>query len=191
MRRKLVTATSIASLVGTVLLTSTALLANPVTALTFGEWAISKGYVPPGPTNWACDASKQGIASADGVDNYTNVRSLNLWLNQISSLSPDQFHGLANLEVLQLGANNIPSLSVDQFQGLTRLRQLELHSNQIPSLSANQFLGLTNLRKLSLYDNQISALSANQFQGLTSLESLSLWRNTDSLAIGQSIPRSD
>ncbi|KKK61324.1 hypothetical protein LCGC14_3015470, partial [marine sediment metagenome] len=140
----------------------------------------------PGPRNWWCNANNKGITSADGVNSYTNLWSLYLPYNQISSLDADQFQGLTNLEVLSLSFNQISSLGADQFQDLTNLQTLYIRGNQLSSLDANQFQGLTNLQTLLFGYNEISSLAANQFQDLTDLQVLNFDQNQiSSLAANQ------
>ncbi len=147
------------------------------TELTFGDWATAEGYTPPGPTDWQCYAVHMGITSADGANLFTNLQSLNLSRNDISSLSANQFQNLTSLLELRLMSNDISSVSSDQFQGLTNLQILSLSRNQIASLSASQFQTLPNLLELNLFDNQISSLSADHFQGLSSLQELQISDN--------------
>ena len=122
----------------------------------FGQWARARGYTPPGPIDWDCEADEQEMTSIDGVRSYTNLVVLDLHHNRISSLSANAFQGLTNLQKLHLYDNHISSLDANAFQGLTNLQGLSLSQNRLSSLDANQFQGLPNLQTLSLGGNQLS-----------------------------------
>ena len=146
----------ISTAVSAILLTNSAAVAG----LTFGDWATAQGYTPPGPTDWECDASNKGITTAEGANSYINLLELNLWGNQIPSLSVDHFQGLTNLQTLRVGDNQITSLSANQFQALTSLQRLFISHNQIPSVDVQAFQGLSDLTMLYLGNNQLSSLSS-------------------------------
>ena len=114
-------------------------------------------------------AGGRNIISIEGAQYLTNLRSLNLFYNQISDLSP--LAGLTNLQMLDLDFNQISDLS--PLAGLTNLQVLGLEGNQISDLSP--LAGLTNLWLLSLNSNQISDLSP--LAGLINLQELYLYNN--------------
>ena len=87
------------------------------------------------------------------LSELTNLRHLNLSINQISDLTP--LAGLVNLEILILNVNQISDLT--PLSGLTNLRRLGLDNNQFYDLSP--LAELTNLTWLNLGDNRISDLT--------------------------------
>uniref|UniRef100_UPI0039C61B32 COR domain-containing protein n=2 Tax=unclassified Anabaena TaxID=2619674 RepID=UPI0039C61B32 len=103
----------------------------------------------------------------------TNLRSLHLGSNQLSSLPPEIVQ-LTNLRSLHLGSNQLSSLPPEIVQ-LTHLQTLDLDNNQLSSL-APEIVQLTHLQTLYLDNNQLSSLAPEIVQ-LTHLQTLYLDNN--------------
>ncbi|MBE8988468.1 COR domain-containing protein, partial [Nostoc sp. LEGE 12450] len=103
----------------------------------------------------------------------TNLQTLNLGSNQLSSLPPEIVQ-LTNLQTLNLGSNQLSSLPPEIVQ-LTNLQTLNLGSNQLSSLPP-EIVQLTNLQTLNLGSNQLSSLPPEIVQ-LTNLQTLNLGSN--------------
>ena len=93
------------------------------------------------------------------------------------TLEPGVFEGLAALEWIYLQNNDLTTLEAGVFEGLTALRWLQLQDNDLTTLEPGLFEGLTALRWLQLQDNDLTALEAGLFEGLTALKWLSLQNN--------------
>jgi len=139
--------------------------------------------------NW--DMWSEGISDLTGLEYATNLRSLNLRLNQIGDLSA--LAGLTNLSSLDVSQNFVGDLSplaglynlsyfnihencvgdLSPLQGLSELGTLILRGNQISDLWA--LATLVNLSELDLAANQISDISP--LSGLSHLSTLSLFNN--------------
>jgi hypothetical protein len=115
-----------------------------------------------------------GIQDLDGANLLTNVTTLHLYRNQITSFENGDFQRLGNLEYLLLFDNRTASLESGAFRGLGNLQSLDLGNNQITTLENGVFQGLSNLQSLGLYDNQITTLESGAFQGLSNLQTLLL-----------------
>ncbi len=118
------------------------------------------------------------IVTLTGLETATNLTSLNLSGNEISSLSPlsslasvQSRNNLGPLTDLDLSGNKISSVS--SLSNLTRLTTLYLSGNKISSVSS--LSRLTRLTTLYLSTNQISSVSS--LSNLISLTSLYLSNN--------------
>ena len=113
------------------------------------------------------NASYANISDLTGLEDATNLRSLQLSDNSLSDISP--LAGLTSLITLDLGDNFISDIA--PLAELTNLKQLNLRGNAISDISP--LAGLTNLTELELGGNfGISDISA--LAGLTNLISLNL-----------------
>lgn len=141
----------------------------------------------------ALNAQHKGIGDLNGIENLTNLQTLDLDHNLISDINAltkltnlknldlnnnkisdmSALKGLTNLQTLSLGYNNISNIS--PLKGLAKLHSLDLSnyyhaSNYISDISALK--GLTNLQYLYLSNTKTSDISA--LKGLTKLNSLYL-----------------
>ena len=110
-----------------------------------------------------------GISSITLPNGLTNLRSLNLYNNQLTNFTLP--NGLTSLEGLYLGDNQLTSFTLPE--GLTNLRWLPLFSNQLTNFTLPN--GLASLEGLNLRDNQLTSFTLPE--GLTNLEYLSLGGN--------------
>ena len=115
------------------------------------------------------EAGKMKIIDLEGLQFATNLSWVDLYVNNISDVSP--LAGLTELWWLSLSSNNISDVS--PLAGLTKLRVLWLYYNNISDVSP--LAGLTELTDLSIRGNNISDVSP--LSGLTELEKLRLSSN--------------
>jgi len=123
------------------------------------------------------DLSQCGLSTLPDFEGLTNLKVLNLGMNQLGTLPEKAFEGLENLESLYFFNNGLSALSDKAFEGLTNLKILNLCKNQLSTLPEKAFEGLANLQRLYLYNNQLSVLSDNAFEGLAKLQGLYLYNN--------------
>ena len=109
------------------------------------------------------------IRNIDALSNLTNLKSLDLSLNEIKDINA--LKNLSDLEALFLEENQITDISA--LSGLTKLEVLFLEENQITDISA--LSELTELKMLVLYHNQITDISV--LSKLNKLEDLALQSN--------------
>ncbi|XP_078418983.1 CD180 antigen [Cetorhinus maximus] len=116
--------------------------------------------------------------------NKTNLTSLDLSNNRLTSLQDNSFQWLHSLEYLHLENNSIGHVTRQTFAGLENLKCLNLKKglkgqnvlNEVESLIDDySFQALKNLVQLNLEDNSIAGIRAHTFSGLTSLKYLSLY----------------
>ena len=106
----------------------------------------------------------------DGLfDHLTNLTTLRLNDNQLSSLPDGLFDHLTNLPVIHLNDNQLSSLPDGLFDNLTKLTEIYLHNNQLGLLPTGLFDNLTALEQLGLFNNRLSALPDGLFDSLTNL----------------------
>jgi len=90
------------------------------------------------------------ISNLSGIEQFKNLKFLNCYNNQLTSLN---MQGLKNLESLVCFSNQLTDLNV---QGLTKLKGLNCSNNQLTSLNVQD---LTNLTSLDCSNNQLSSLN--------------------------------
>jgi len=116
------------------------------------------GILDPTPTDMlvlhSLDAHGKDIKSLKGLEFAMNLRTLLLYDNKVSDISP--LSDLTSLSHLDLDDNQIKSIGA--LSDLVSLRTLDLDDNKISSINA--LSNLTNLSSLYLEDNQLSSISA-------------------------------
>ncbi|WEV46391.1 leucine-rich repeat domain-containing protein [Bifidobacterium sp. ESL0690] len=114
------------------------------------------------------NAAFSDIASLEGMQNFTNLRTLSLDHNQVTSLSP--LAGLAHLTTLSLDYNQVTNFS--PLAGLPNLTSLSVVDNNISDLNSSYIQYLTHLTGVNLDTNLFSDISP--LAGLTQLTSLEM-----------------
>lgn len=126
------------------------------------------------------------IKNVSGLEQFTNLESLSLFGNRISSadlvtlkrlkhinlaknnLTILQINGLVNLETLYLFKNKLSTIN---FEGLGSLTKMRVMQNQLTVLDISPLLSLT---EAYLWDNQLEDL---QIEGLDKLNFLDVKQN--------------
>ena len=110
----------------------------------------------------------------------SNLRRLDLYLNQLTELPSGVFRGLLRLEHVDLGGNKL-NLGPDIFANdLANLDYLSLYENQLTELPSGVFTGLSNLGRLDLSGNWLTGLSSGALVGLRRVRALWLQGNRGS-----------
>ena len=147
----------------------------------FGDWARDEGYTPGDAMPSQVRAVFSSIDSLDGIGDFDwmTTPATQLWLygNQLSSIEPNAFTGLANLTSLDLEGNWLSTIEMGAFSGLPNLTYLSLRDNQLSSIESSAFSGPTDLMELDLEGNQLSSIESGAFSGLTNLTTLRLTNN--------------
>ena len=116
------------------------------------------------------DAGNHQIEDLTGLEHATNLKRLNLPLNNISDLNP--LSGLTNLENLHLWGNPISDLS--PLSNLTNLKHLDLGGCQVSDITP--LANLTKLTYLTLHYN-FRIIDISPLTNLTQLTELRLKSN--------------
>ena len=105
------------------------------------------------------------------------VTHLNMYGNQIETISQNFFTGLTGLTYLVLSGNNLRELTPAQMAPMVNLRFFLASSNQLEILNGRFFERNTRLEVIGLEYNNLRALGPAFLEGLTSLEYLGLSGN--------------
>ena len=144
-------------------------------AITSLNVAGNRGFVLGGLGNIRLSTHGNMTALKSGdFDGLSNLTSLNLNGNELSSLPSGIFDNLTELTSLNLLKNKLSSLTTGIFDRLTELDTLNLSGNELSSLPAGLFDKLTNLTNLNLLDNPLRSLPDGYFDKLTKLTTLFL-----------------
>ncbi|MCI1660370.1 leucine-rich repeat domain-containing protein [Bifidobacterium psychraerophilum] len=115
------------------------------------------------------DLNDAGIKDLTGIQVLTNVKDVNLNINEVSDLTP--LKGLTQLEQLEVGSN--PISDITPLSGLTNLAVLSLSETEVKDLTPLK--GLSKLDELDAGYSQISDLSP--LSGITDLRALNVMNN--------------
>jgi hypothetical protein len=136
------------------------------------------------------DVSRNRISSL-GSKNFElqeKLVSLNVSGNQIANLTRFTFSGLTSLKVLDLSGNVIESLDGGVWEESPNLWEMHLRSNKIITIGEGVFDPLINLKVLDLSDNQLLDVPTGALRRLPSLRTLNLGDNLMESVSGDAIP---
>ena len=86
-------------------------------------------------------SGNQIIKLESGLTFYTELLTVNMSANRISSLGRDQFMSQTSLNSLDLSSNLVSKIRVGAFNGLESLTRLDMRDNRIEKLSSAVFTG--------------------------------------------------
>lgn len=136
------------------------------------------------------DVSRNRISSL-GSKNFElqgKLMSLNVSGNQIANLTKFTFSGLKSLRVLDLSENLIESLEGGVWEDSPNLWEMHLRTNKIISIGEGVFDPLINLKVLDLSDNQLLDVPSGALRRLPSLGTLNMSDNLIESVSGDAIP---
>lgn len=90
-----------------------------------------------------------GIASIEGLEKLTQLKSLSLFGNKLENVDLRAF---SQLEYINIANNKLHSIYI---KGLSHLKTLYLFKNKLSTLD---FTGLSKLKKIRITNNQLSSL---------------------------------
>ncbi|WP_333888341.1 M56 family metallopeptidase [Clostridium sp.] len=112
---------------------------------------------------------EKGLKSLEGIENFTNLKSLNLTFSYVADISP--LKNLTKLHYLNLSRNYfILDKDISSLKNLVNLERLDLSSDGIEDLTSLK--NMKNLRVLNLYSNEITDL--NPIKDLDHLKEINL-----------------
>ncbi len=129
-------------------------------------------------------ANDNAIKEVESIDNFNNLKTLELNSNKIEEVD---FRGWPLLEEFEARKNRIEELS--HLDALNSIKRLRLESNRLESSDLNGIDALATLERLELQDNDIddvSILRTLSFDTLT-LSGNPIAKSEDSCPIGDSV----
>ena len=108
---------------------------------------------------------------------FTNLKTLELGNNQLTTVPTSICQALPQLEVLKLENNTIGSITSDSFTDCNKLRHLKLSGNNIHLLVESIFSKAKNLEELNLSQNAIHSIHSDSLNGLLKLTKIDLSGN--------------
>jgi hypothetical protein len=137
------------------------------------------------PEECRCDLGRYNVdCSGLSLNNIplifpTNVSSLMLYDNNITSLQKDSFvsRGLTELEHFTVSSCELERIELGAFNGLTKLTYLSMSFNELSEIIPRTFEKLSSLVILHLNYNRLEHLEFDVFLGLSKVEHLSLKGN--------------
>ncbi|XP_019623573.1 PREDICTED: SLIT and NTRK-like protein 2 [Branchiostoma belcheri] len=115
--------------------------------------------------------------SQSDFSQYRSLDNLDLRQNRISIINPGAFYHLSNLTKLSLMFNGLTSLRSGMFTGLGKLETLFIYSNNISDIQDGTFSATPQLDVVYLSGNKLRTLRAGMFTGLGNLTGLFLGGN--------------
>uniref|UniRef100_A0A8C4YVN6 TIR domain-containing protein n=1 Tax=Gadus morhua TaxID=8049 RepID=A0A8C4YVN6_GADMO len=112
------------------------------------------------------------IPTLDMLHLCTNLKELDLGMNEITAISNNSFKSLRKLKTLIIKSNFLTS--VPYAVRKTQILKLDLSYNNINALGCDDFADMKQLRHLSLYNNPLMALKDCVFKDLVHLNVLML-----------------
>ena len=115
------------------------------------------------------DLSTSNITDLTGLENFNNLKTLNLSKNTIATASP--LSQLTKLQELNISENPINTEILSAISNLTNLNQLDLANTKMNSDQLEYLKNLNKLTTLTLSSNNISAVGRiNNLNGITKLD---------------------
>ena len=96
-------------------------------------------------------------------DKFSNLKSIDLSNNFISTHSPFLFGSLTHLEIVILHHNFISYIDSQLFKSNSNIKFIDLSNNQISSIYSHTFENLTKLKKIYLHNNLFMAPFLNMY----------------------------
>ena len=112
-----------------------------------------------------------------GIFHGTQLTTIDLSHNQLTTLPSSIFHDLIGLTVLTLSSNSFYELPDGLFRDATEILKLDLDINKLQWLPNQLFDGMFDLYELLLHHNELTSLPRGIFKDLISLEFLYLNSN--------------
>ena len=123
------------------------------------------------------DLSSNKITKLDFLQNFENLKELNLKNNEITSIKVFGKCKFQNLEKLNLESNELTSIEVLEKCNFENLEELNLNKNEIKNIDILEKVDLKNLKCLYLLDNKISNINILKTIEFDKLEKLVLSKN--------------
>lgn len=132
----------------------------------------------PGNVTWLDLSGNQISSLTDVFHTFTQLQTLDLSFNKITTFNFTDLSSNSNLQALDLSYNNISSITGTNITDIPNVQVLNLSYNSLSSVDGAIFSGLTSLRELNLSRNSITKILSDTFHRTNGLEVLDLSGNT-------------
>ncbi|XP_038127326.1 immunoglobulin superfamily containing leucine-rich repeat protein 2-like [Cyprinodon tularosa] len=138
--------------------------------------AVPEG-LPPNVTTLSLSANQIVTIPVGSFDNVTQVTSLWMANNELSSVEEFSLVLLVHLRYFDISHNKLADFPWADLKNLTALELLKMNHNKLSHLPKDAFSNLKNLRSLRLNNNRFKTIAEGTFDGLVSLSHLQIFNN--------------
>lgn len=133
--------------------------------------------LPSNVTTLSLSANKITSLKSKNFINVTQVTSLWLAHNEIVTIERDTLAPLIQLRNLDLSHNKIVHFPWEDLFNLTALQLLKMNNNEMINLPKDAFATLKDLRSLRINNNKFTTIVQGTFTALTSMSHLQIYNN--------------
>ncbi|XP_067399306.1 immunoglobulin superfamily containing leucine-rich repeat protein 2 [Emydura macquarii macquarii] len=133
--------------------------------------------LPSNVTTLSLSANKISSLQQSSFLEVTQVTSLWLAHNEISAIEEGTFASLVQLKNLDISHNQIADFPWGDLRNLSALQLLKMNNNHMAQLPRGAFRTLKDLRSLRINNNKFSAIAEGTFDSLSSLSHLQIYNN--------------
>ncbi|XP_036390426.1 immunoglobulin superfamily containing leucine-rich repeat protein 2-like [Megalops cyprinoides] len=133
--------------------------------------------LPSNVTTLSLSANKITSLKSKSFVNVTQVTSLWLAHNEIVAIEKGTLAPLIQLRNLDLSNNKIVNFPWEDLYNLTALQLLKMNNNEMINLPKDAFSTLKDLRSLRINNNRFTTIVQGTFDGLTSMSHLQIYNN--------------
>ena len=146
----------------------------------------------PSLTSLLLDQNKLTSRSIAGsVFSLPNLKTLDVSLNKLSTISRRLLDSLSSLKRLDFSNNGISEIEEGALQMTKRLEYLNISYNNLREISPTMFQGLVKLFELDLSNNELVTLSDDTFADQEELEFVNLSHNQIQLVSSRLFPQAN
>ncbi|XP_067399308.1 immunoglobulin superfamily containing leucine-rich repeat protein [Emydura macquarii macquarii] len=133
--------------------------------------------LPSNVTTLTLSANKISSLQQSSFLEVTQVQSLWLAHNEISAIEEGTFASLLHLKNIDLSHNQIADFPWGDLRNLSALQLLKMNNNHMAQLPRGAFRTLKDLRSLWINDNKFTAIAEGTFDAMSSLSQLQIYNN--------------
>ncbi|NXX32467.1 ISLR2 protein, partial [Nicator chloris] len=133
--------------------------------------------LPSNVTTLSLSANKISSLPRGAFAEVTQVSSLWLAHNEIAAIEPGALAVLAQLKNLDVSHNQIAEFPWQDLRNLSALQLLKMNNNRMAAVPPDAFRTLKDLRSLRINNNRFATLAEGIFDSLGSLSHLQIYNN--------------
>ncbi|NXU66032.1 ISLR2 protein, partial [Horornis vulcanius] len=133
--------------------------------------------LPSNVTTLSLSANKISSLPRGAFAEVTQVSSLWLAHNEIAAIEPGALAVLVHLKNLDISHNQIAEFPWQDLRNLSALQLLKMNNNRMAAVPPGAFRTLKDLRSLRINNNRFATLAEGIFDSLSSLSHLQIYNN--------------